>query len=170
MVEKVNYTLLKKIGKIEIRRYPNIIVAQVDGYGDEGFNLLFRYISGANQTKQNIEITAPVISQRIPMTMPVISDQGSIAFVMPSDYILETTPEPLDDRIRIIAVPSRVVAVLKFSGRWSQTIYEARAKELIEELVQYEIKKHGKVFAMRYSGPFTPWFIRKNEVAVEVKT
>lgn len=169
MVAKVKYTLLRQIGQIEIRRYPSLIVAQVDGYGDAGFNILFRYISGANQSKTRIEMTAPVISQRIPMTTPVISDQGSIAFVMPTGYTLEATPEPLDERIRITTVPSRVVAVLKFSGRWSKSVFEARSKELLEELVKYDFEKHGAVFAMRYSGPFTLWFLRKNEVAVEVK-
>jgi len=168
MVENIRYNVLKKIGKIEIRRYPSLILAKVDGYGDEGFNILFRYISGSNQSKKRVEMTAPVISQRIEMTSPVISDRGSIAFVMPKKYTLETTPIPLDERINIISIPSRIIAALKFTGRWSQSIFGKQSKLLLEEISKYEIKKKGNLFIMRYSGPFTPWFLRRNEVAVEV--
>jgi hypothetical protein len=169
MVKEVTYNLLQNIGKIEVRQYSNLILAQAKGYGDSGFNILFDYISGSNISKVRIEMTAPVISQRIPMTAPVISDQSSIAFVMPSNYTLETTPKPINEQIQIMTISSRVIAALKFSGRWSKSVFKARSKELLEELDKYEIENKGEVFAMRYSGPFTPWFLRKNEVAVEVK-
>ena len=31
------------------------------------------------------------------------------------------------------------------------------------------VKPKGNVFVMRYSGPYTPWFLRRNEVAIEVE-
>ena len=54
MVEQAKYEVLKRIGEIEIRRYPRLVVARVDGYGDGGFNLLFRFISGNNRQKSDI--------------------------------------------------------------------------------------------------------------------
>jgi hypothetical protein len=169
MVEQAKYEVLKKIGKIEIRRYPRLVIARVDGYGDGGFNLLFRFISGNNRQKSDIAMTAPVVSEEIVMTAPVLSEKGSIAFIMPESYTIETTPDPLDDRVEIVEVPERVIAALRFSGRWSNSIFQRKAEELLAEIENSGLKVIGQVFSMRYNGPFTPWFLRRNEVAAEVE-
>jgi hypothetical protein len=169
MVEQAKYDVLKKIGKIEIRRYPSLVIARVDGYGDSGFNLLFRFISGNNRQASNIAMTAPVVSEQIAMTAPVLSETGSIAFIMPEGYTLETTPVPIDDRVKILEIPERVVAALRFSGRWSTSLFENKSEELLDELKNAGLKPDGQVFSMRYNGPFTPWFLRRNEVAVTTK-
>ena len=169
MVEQAKYEVLKKIGKIEIRRYPRLVIARVDGYGDGGFNLLFRFITGNNRQKSDIAMTAPVVSEEIAMTAPVLSETGSIAFVMPDGFTLETTPEPLDDNVKIVEVPERVVAALRFSGRWSNSIFQKKTEELLAEIENAGLTVSGQVFSMRYNGPFTPWFLRRNEVAAEVE-
>ena len=169
MVEQARYDVLKQIDKVEIRRYPRLVIAKVDGYGDGGFNLLFRFITGNNRQKANVAMTAPVVSEEIAMTAPVLSETGSLAFVMPEGFTVESTPEPLDDRVRIIEIPERVVAALRFSGRWSNSVFKKKSKELLEELAKAEIKTSGNVFSMRYNGPFTPWFLRRNEVAVPIE-
>jgi len=169
MVEEAKYEVLKKIGKIEIRRYPRLVTARVDGYGDGGFNLLFRFITGNNRQKSDISMTAPVVSEQIAMTTPVLSETGSLAFIMPEGFTLETTPEPLDDRVKIVELPERVVAALRFSGRWSDSIFKKKSEEMLKELAKTEIKTKGQVFSMRYNGPYTPWFIRRNEVAITIE-
>jgi len=169
MVDQARYDVLKEIGKVELRRYPRLVIARVDGYGDGGFNILFAFITGNNRQKSKIAMTAPVVSEQIAMTAPVLSDPDSIAFVMPEGFTLETTPEPLDDRVKIVEIPERDVAALRFSGRWSNSIFKKKSKEMLEELTKAEIETVGQVFTMRYNGPFTPWFMRRNEVAVEVE-
>jgi hypothetical protein len=169
MVEQAKYEVLKRIGKTEIRRYPRLVIANVDGYGDGGFNLLFRFITGNNRQKSDIAMTAPVVSEEIAMTAPVLSETGSIAFIMPESYTLETTPEPLDDRVKIVEIPERLVAALRFSGRWSNSTFKKKSQELLKELAEAGIKTVGQVFSMRYNAPFTPWFMRRNEVAVAVE-
>ena len=170
MVEQARYDVLKEIGKVELRRYPPLLIARVDGYGDGGFNILFAFITGNNRQKSKIAMTAPVVSEQIAMTAPVLSDPDSIAFVMPEGFTLETTPEPLDDRVKIVEIPERVVAALQFSGRWSDSIFKKKAKAMLEELAKAGIKSTGQVFSMRYNGPFTPWFLRRNEVAIAVES
>ena len=169
MVEQAKYEVLKEIGKMEIRRYPRLVIARVDGYGDGGFNLLFRYITGNNRQKSDIAMTAPVVSEEIAMTAPMLSDTGSIAFIMPEGYTIETTPEPIDDRVKIVEVPERTIAALRFSGRWSNSIFKKKSEELLAEIENAGLKVAGQVFSMRYNGPFTPWFLRRNEVAVAVE-
>ncbi len=169
MVKQAKYEVLRQINKVEIRRYQNLVIARVDGYGDGGFNILFNFITGNNQQKSKIAMTAPVVSEQIAMTAPVLSESDSLAFVMPKGLTLETTPEPLDERVKIVEIPVRVVAALKFSGRWSNSIFKKKSKEMLQELTKAGIETIGQVFTMRYNGPFTPWFMRRNEVAVEVE-
>jgi len=169
MVEQAKYEVLKKGGNIEIRRYPSLVIARVDGYGDSGFNLLFRFITGNNQQKSDIAMTAPVVSEQIAMTAPVLSETGSIAFIMPEGFTLETTPEPLDERVKIVEIPERIVAALRFSGRWSDSVFKKKSEDLLIEIKNAGLKTTGQVFSMRYNGPYTPWFLRRNEVAVQVE-
>jgi hypothetical protein len=169
MVDQTKYDVLREIGKVEIRRYPRLVVARVDGYGDGGFNLLFSFITGNNRQKSNVEMTAPVVSEEIAMTAPVLSETGSIAFVMPEGFTLETTPVPVDDRVKIVEMPERFVAALRFSGRWSNSVFKKKSKELLEELNKAKIKTAGNVFSMRYNAPFVPWFMRRNETAVPIE-
>ena len=172
MVEQAKYEVLRKINKVEIRLYPHLVVARVEGYGDAGFNILFRFITGNNRQKTKVEMTAPVISEKIAMTAPVLSEEDSLAFLMPEGLSIETTPEPLDSRVKIVEIPERTVAALQFSGSWSNSVFKKRSRELLEELTKAGVRTAGQVFSMRYNGPFTPWFLRRNEVAVamDVKT
>ena len=169
MVETVKYEVLRKLNKAEIRRYPKLTIAKVEGYGNGGFDLLFRFITGENRQKTKVKMTAPVVSERIEMTAPVLSDKGSLAFVMPEEYTLETTPEPLNKKVKIIEMPERLVAALRFSGRWTESSFNAKSKELLDELATAKVKTKGNIFAMLYNAPFTPWFMRRNEVAIEVE-
>ena len=170
MVEHAKYKILKRIGKIEIRNYPCLVIARVDGYSDSGFKNLFRFITGNNRQKSDIAMTAPVVSEEIAMTAPVLSEKGSIAFIMPEGFTLETTPEPLDDRVKIVEIPERVVAALRFSGRWSDSMFKKKSEELLKELAEAGIETTGQVFSMRYNAPFTPWFLRRNEVAIAIES
>ncbi len=170
MVKQAKYSIIKKLNKVELRLYDPLIIAKVERFGDSGFNLLFDYISGNNTAETNVEMTSPVISQSIEMTAPVLSDQDSIAFVIPDNFTIENTPKPNDDRIKIQQIPQRYVAALQFSGRWTSTNFNQKSKQLLEELQSSDIKTKGAVFSMRYNGPLTPWFLRRNEVAIELES
>jgi len=169
MVKEAKYRLIKKLDTVEVRLYNNLIIAEVAGYGDGGFNILFNYISGDNTTQTNLEMTSPVISKNIEMTAPVLSEKDTIAFVLPEEYTLENTPKPNDERVKIKQIPERHVAALRFTGRWTTTNFAKKSKQLLKELQTSNIKTKGNIFTMRYSGPITPWFLRRNEVATEVE-
>jgi len=168
MVETIKYEIIRKIGKIEIRRYPKIVIAKVEDPRN-GFNLLYRFITGENKAQKKVKMITPVVSQQIKMTSPVISEMGTMAFVMPAEYTLENTPEPTDERVKIVQVPARIVAALCFSGGWSETHFEKETKELLKTLSEATIKTKGYVFTMLYNPPFIPGFLRRNEVAIEVE-
>ena len=169
MVETIKYEVIREIGKVEIRNYPKIVIAKVEDPQADGFNLLYNYITGQNKQKQKVKMTAPVVSQKIAMTTPVFSDETNMAFVMPKEFMLETTPQPLDDRVKIMEVPSRTLAVLCFSGGWSEKNFKKETAELLDELAKANIKTKGNLITMLYNPPFIPGFLRRNEVAFEVE-
>jgi len=170
MVDSIEYTVETREDKLEIRKYPRMILATVHGLSDnEAFGYLFDFISGHNRPKSKIAMTAPVISsEKIAMTTPVISNERSFSFVMPSEYSLASTPEPLESVVQTEEVPERRVAVIRFRGRTGAREVEARTSELLAELGKRQMKTSGEPFLMRYNPPFMPGFLRRNEVGVEI--
>jgi hypothetical protein len=182
--EEAYYTVIEKNENFELRHYASQIVAEtiVEGdfekVGNEGFTRLFGYISGNNTKKQSISMTAPVSqeagSEKIPMTAPVnqekAGDKWHISFLMPSNYTLETLPEPTDKRIVLKQVPSRLVAAITYSGTWSRSRYEEHKASLEEMMRKRDLKPVDEYIFARYNPPFMPWFLRRNEVLVTVES
>ena len=181
-IEEVKYKVLELEGDFELRQYQPHIVAEtlVEGdfqaVGNEAFRRLFDYISGNNRKKQTIPMTAPVsqeaTSEKIPMTAPVnqekVGEKWRITFVMPSQYTMETLPEPLDNRVKLTKVPGLLMGALSYSGTWSRDRYEEKEKRLKELIRQRGLKISGEPVFARYNSPFTLWFLRRNEVLIPV--
>ena len=180
--EEPQYSVIKTDGDFEIRRYAPYIVAETVVVGADqesgtnvGFRRLAGFIFGNNRTKESIEMTAPVTttrSEKIAMTAPVETsrkgDDMVMAFMMPSQYTLETLPEPTDPGVLIRQVPERVMAVLKFSGSWSEERFQEQTGKLQEWLRKHGVKAMGAPVVARYNAPWTPWFMRRNEIQIEV--
>ena len=182
--EEPSYSVRLQQKPFELREYKSYIVAEtfVDGgfksAGNAGFRRLFDYISGNNRTRDKIAMTTPVAqektSEKISMTAPVnqerIGNQWRVTFVVPSKYTLETVPQPMDERIIIRQVSGYHVAVLRYSGTWRQSRYEAKKRLLEEWVVEQGLTPIGDSILARYNSPFTPWFLRRNEVQIPVKS
>lgn len=181
--EEAKYAVLEKDGQFELRQYEPCIVAETlvegdfDDVGNAGFRRLFRYISGDNQTKKTISMTAPVAqemrSEKISMTAPVTQEKKgnywSIAFVMPAEYTMDTLPIPTDARVTLRSIPARLVAAMTYSGTWSESRYEEHKAMLDRMMSKRKLKTAGEYIYARYNPPFTPWFLRRNEVLVPVE-
>ncbi len=181
-LEEAKYTVLERDRDFELRQYEPQIVAEtlVEGdfqkVGNEGFRRLFDYISGKNRKQQAISMTAPVsqeaCAEKIPMTSPVNKEQVGgkwrITFLMPSRYTLETLPEPLNQRVKLTRVPGGLMVALVYSGIWSRRRYEEKERRLGELVGQKGLKMTGDPVFTRYNPPFTPWFLRRNEVLIPV--
>jgi hypothetical protein len=170
MAQEVPYNALKKIEDIEIRQYPKVIFAVVeDNTENSGFGLLFQYISGENKTRSKIVMTAPVMtSEKIKMTAPVITRKNYMAFALPSSYTTEIVPIPTNPRVKIEIHPEKTMAVLRFSGRSVEARKQKNIQKLMITLKNHSIQMKGEPVLMRYNSPFTPGFLRRNEVAVEI--
>ena len=180
-VEEATYRVVEKDEKFEIRQYEKQIQAQttVEGYfkevGNEGFRRLASYIFAKKRDGKNkIAMTAPV-SQNLktegPQTTMVSEQKGSytIGFVMPAEYSLANLPKPKDDRVKLIEKPRRKMAVISYSGTWSKNNYKEHEGKLMAKVSQLNLKIKGNPEWARYNAPFTPWFMRRNEVMVEIE-
>jgi hypothetical protein len=184
-LEQPDYTVIHEEDGVEYRQYApylvtETIVANQDSYkaaANEGFRRLFRYISGGNQSQSKVAMTKPVqqerSSKKIAMTAPVEYDRSGsgyrIAFMLPSEYTLDTAPVPLDSRLQIRAVAARTMAVVRYSGRWTQSNFIEYQEELLSALDQGEVNTRGEVRSAFYNAPFVPPFMRRNEVMIEVE-
>jgi len=170
MTDQVPYEVVKKIEDLEIRRYPEVIFAVVeDNVDDSGFGLLFQYISGENKTRSRIAMTAPVItSEKIKMTTPVITRKNYMAFAISSSYNKNTVPIPTNSSVKIEVQPKKTMAVLRFGGRTPETRVQQHIQKLITMLKAHNVQMKGEPVLMRYNSPFTPGFLRRNEIAVEI--
>lgn len=188
-IEEPKYTIIKKYEAFEIREYAPYLVAQTevsgtfDERGGKAFRILIKYISGENQQQSNIKMTAPVIQesskeegQKISMTAPVIQEKGKedsnssiISFVMPESFTLDTLPSPLDKRITLREKLAKSIAVLQYSGGWGEEKYKENEAILIKALQDANIKTIGEPSFARYNSPFTLWFMRRNEIMIEIQ-
>ena len=185
-IEEPSYEVLERASAYEVRRYAPYLVAEVDVEGDFGeagnkaFRLLSGYIFGENQTEEKMSMTAPVESRpkeegvRMSMTAPVISatsvsDEYTYAFVMQRKYTLDTLPQPRDPRIRLEEHPGRGMAARRYSGRWTEENYRKNEAKLMEALFADGRRPIGAPILARYNSPFTPWFMRRNEVMVQIE-
>jgi hypothetical protein len=175
MVEEAKFAVVRRIDDIELRRYESMILASVPGLPDnEAFGMLFRYITGNNRSREDIAMTAPVVStaarqEKIAMTAPVVTDRESFAFVLPATYTMQTAPLPADPRIHLVEVKPRLVGVIRFRGYARQALVRKRTAELLDMLQKNSVQVVSQPFLMRYNPPFTPGFLRRNEIGVEVR-
>ena len=178
-IDEPSYTVVQTNDVFEVRQYTPYLVAEVvvpgpvNEAGSQGFNLLGGYIFGKNKGERKLDMTAPVTQQAAPpvkleMTAPVTQAVTSggflVQFVMPKGYTLATLPEPLDARVKLREVPGSRVAVIRFSGSWSQSTYEEHLQTLRSALAAAGMATTGEPVSSRYNSPFSLPFLRRNEI------
>ena len=163
---RVHYFVKERRGPIEIREYPasRIIKAQGNNENDS-FRILAAYIFGRNRSASSIAMTAPV---KVAMTAPVRVQRNEMAFYLPKEYLKKTPPTPLDKRVHIERITARTLGVICFS--WYATPARIQKKSEILRRSLKDYKKLSDAFMLYYNDPWTPPFMRRNEVAIEIKT
>lgn len=162
--------------------------------GNRAFRSLFGYISGQNQSSQKVAMTAPVVqaaatggSEKIAMTAPVVqqavdsvtsgdigadaasAEKFRVAFVLPEGMTAETAPRPTGPGVTLRAVPASTVGVIRFSGTWSETSFREHLDRLTAGLGAAGFTVVSPPRYARFDPPFKPWFLRRNEVLLDVE-
>ena len=176
--EEPDYNVVQQLDGVEIRQYQPYVVAQVlvagpaEEAGNQAFPILAGYIFGKNKGDQKFAMTAPVTQTAQPtkleMTAPVMQEPAAggfmVQFVLPKGVTLAAAPEPLDPRVQLRQVSGSRVAVIRYSGLWSQGNYDKNLALLEAALKAAQIAWTGVPTLSRYDPPFKPWFMRRNEI------
>ncbi len=183
-IEKPEYEVILVDGDIEYRRYESFIVAETNIVGaeswkeasNEGFRRLFDYITGDNSGDQKIAMTAPVQQSKLQAEELRFSQAEALAdgagwrvgFMLPSRYSMVDAPVPEDDRIELRVVPEKLVAAIRYSGRWTTRNFDKYESRLMTKLTAANIEILGVPETAFYNPPFVPPFMRRNEILIEV--
>lgn len=177
-IEEPKYTVVRQYDGFEIREYAPYLVAEVvvpgpaEEAGNQGFRILAAYIFGKNKGERKISMTAPVaqapaptkIEMTAPVTQAAANGQYVVQFTMPSEYTLETLPEPLDPQIKLKEVSGGRFAVIRYSGTWSERNYKEHLEKLERGIEAAGLRTTGSPIYSRYNAPYVPWFMRRNEI------
>lgn len=182
-IETPKYVVLDKDGSFEVRRYAPNITATVEVEGDDyreaannGFRPLATYIFGGNTSRQEIAMTAPVTAQptaeKIAMTAPVTITKEKtylVSFTMPSKYSMENLPLPKNPNVRFQSNPAKKVAAIRFAGTFKQRNFDKNLKRLREWMKQKRLTPNSEPVIAGYDPPIKPWFLKHNEILIEVQ-
>lgn len=173
-----------RAGPVEVREYGPRLAAETTldpGTREQAFGLLAGYIFGKNRAAvggggaTKIAMTTPVEmrSEKIATTAPAGRTQSgarvTMRFFLPRSLTREAAPEPADPRVRVVEVPGETMAVLRFSGSTDDARIAERKGALLRELRGSAWEPAGEPVFFGYDPPFTPPFLRRNEVAVPVR-
>ena len=160
--EESKYEVVKTNDIYEIRKYSDRLAVQVfQTNQNNSFRMLFNYISGNNETNEEIKMTTPVTQ---------MEKEGSISmqFYLPSKFNKDNVPSPSSSDVEIVNIEEGYYAVIRYSGRASNKNF-IKHKEILEnELKKDNISIVGPAIKATYNGPFTLPMLRRNEVMFKV--
>jgi hypothetical protein len=157
--ERPPYEVIQEFSSgVEIRQYEQQTWISAEYETDNSsFRVLASYIFGGNKEGEKVAMTAPVITG------------DRMSFILPGGISQENAPAPDGQPIEFTTVPARKVAALAFSWYTSPERVEKKTAGLLTILRENDVATSGQPFLMRYNDPWTPPFLRRNEVAIEVQ-
>ena len=164
--ESAGYSVVRIAAPFELRDYADLTVVETpmatSGNSSDGsFNRLFQFISGQNQSKQKISMTTPVF-------MSGDSTNRAMAFVMPAKLTSSQVPAPTDPAVSVRTLPAQCFAVLRFSGSRTSANESAALSKLRVWLASQSLPTNGAPIYAYFDPPWTPSFLRRNEVMLPV--
>ena len=169
--EEPAYRVVRQLNGVEVREYTPYVVAEVlvpgpaEEAGSQAFPILAGYIFGKNKGEKKFAMTAPVTQVAAAVKQEAAATGGFwVQFVLPKGVALASAPEPLDARVVLREVPASRVAVVRYSGLWSQRNDSEHLEQLQAALRAAQLAWTGEPILSRYDPPFTPWFMRRNEI------
>jgi hypothetical protein len=153
--------VISRDGNFELRDYPSLKIVETAMDGDSGtsFQRLFRYISGANADGEKIPMTTPVFMAGEELSR-------SMSFVMPAS--MKSVPGPKDPDLRVTTMPAGRFAVFGFSGSRSAEAESKALAQLEAWMKKSGLVANGEPLFGYFDPPWTPSFLRRNEVMLRM--
>ena len=160
--EEVKYDVVKSNEIYEIRKYSDRLAVQaLNTNQNNSFRKLFNYISGDNETNEEIKMTIPVTQMEKKGNM-------TMQFYLPSKFNKDNIPNPSRSDVEIVNVEGGYYAVIRYSGRASDKNF-IKHKEILEnQLKKDNISIKSPAIKASYNSPFTLPMLRRNEAMFKV--
>ena len=160
--EEAPFKIVHKNEIYEVRYYSDRLVVQVMNKNDNNsFRKLFNYISGANKDSKKISMTTPV-------TQTKDNNETYMQFYLPSKFTKETIPFPTNPEVKIATIKEGFFAVIRYSGRASESNFDKHSRILENKLKEDNISINGLPIKATYNSPFTLPMFRRNEAMFNV--
>ena len=162
--ETPDYKVIRTDEKFEIRDYPTLTIATTQMNDDGmngGFGQLFRFITGKNEGSEKIEMTSPVL-------IDTAKDKKTMSFIMPRKAVEKGVPKPAGESVSLGKVVAARFAVLRFAGGRTAEHEKAAIEKLTTWLDGQKIAGKGDPIFAYYDPPWTPVFLRRNEVMIRI--
>lgn len=132
------YTIADKNDDYEVRKYESskwagTVIKSTDWQKavNEAFDMLFKYISGANRNDTKIPMAAPVATKIVPLGNG--ESNFTVLFFTPFAYKIGT-PVPTDPKLAIVELPAITAYVKEFGGFERDKQLTEYTKDLVTEL------------------------------------
>ena len=160
--EEAKYDVVKSNEIYEIRKYSDRLAVQaLNTNENNSFRKLFNYISGDNETNEEIKMTIPVTQMENKGNM-------TMQFYLPSKFNKDNVPYPSSSDVKIVNIEGGYYAVIRYSGRASNKNF-IKHKEILEnELKKDNISIAGPAIKASYNSPFTLPMLKRNEAMFEI--
>ena len=160
--EEAKYDIVKLNEIYEIRKYSDRLAVQaLNTNENNSFRKLFNYISGDNETNEEIKMTIPVTQMENKGNM-------TMQFYLPSKFNKDNVPYPSSSDVKIVNIEGGYYAVIRYSGRASNKNF-IKHKEILEnELKKDNISISGPAIKASYNSPFTLPMLKRNEAMFKV--
>jgi DNA gyrase inhibitor GyrI len=88
---------------------------------------------------------------------------------MPDGYTMANLPKPNDPDVRLIEQPGARFAVIRFSGTAPERVLDEKTAALEAYVAKAGLKPKAQATYAFYDPPWTPPFMRRNEVMIAVE-
>ncbi len=162
--EEASHNVLLREGPLELRRYSelNLVQTKMENNEGSGFMRLFNYIDRGNSKKSKIAMTTPVFTSEK-------KGEKTMAFVLPSKIDTKDMPVPVNQSVETLTRASGLYAVHRYSGRRVQGAPKKIQRQLKNWIKKNDLLPQGELINAFYDTPWTPPFLRRNELLIEVK-
>ena len=160
--EEAKYDVVKSNETYEIRKYSDRLAVQaLNTNENNSFRKLFNYISGDNETNEEIKMT-------IPVTQMVKKGNMTMQFYLPSKFNKDNVPNPSSSDVEIINIEGGYYAAIRYSGRASEKNFIKHKVILENQLKKDNILILSSAIKATYNSPFTLPMLRRNEAMFKV--
>jgi hypothetical protein len=165
--DEARFSTLTELGPFEIRLYQRLFCAKlpVKGPFEEAFHQgvaeLNDYIEGCNFKVEKIPNAGPYFHS-------LSQESWELGVILPSGFLAEDWPLPINRKIRLMEIPPGRVSVLRFKGTISKELILRKQAELQRWLNLKGLRPFGQLRVYRHDLTLPVPFFRHNELHLDI--